>query len=1146
MQTVVNQLRPRRTRRFTLVLIVLVLTLPLAQAAWASAGTLDCSFGDWGQTLVTYPSTYATGKALSIYRSGPQQGKIVVAIDSNYNVGALRLNADGSRDATFGTDGLAPTIDYFGSWDYVSGVAALADGTAVIAGQGAGTGADISNRLAVARYTATGQLDTTFGTNGLLTQKIGAANHDEFWQAMVADAAGNIYVAGQATDASGYVRSTVVKVDSTGAVVGIWYADFAGTTYPEGFYGVTLQSDGKVVAGGDAYNGSQRVATVARFNTDGSLDSTFSGDGLFTFAYQTYAGAYEQVRDVAMQSDGKIIAAFVTSPSAATYDFGVARINSDGTLDTTTFANPTGMITQHVNTQDFVYRVVVQTDGQIVLAGEANNASGNMDYTLLRYSSSGSLDTTFGNSGILQIDFSNNMDRAYGLAQQADGKLVVTGMASTPGSQAGTIRLNETDFARRYGASKITQNTADIEPGAQGDVLHMQVCVDGNTGPAPTLTDFQFNTAGSTLPADIDSAQVYTTDQGTTFTTTTPFGGNIANPNGSFTASGSLALSNRVTNYWLAYTIDPAAVLDGSHVVDAQYTGITVDGTTYTPVITNPTGTRRIYRYYPEIIGDVSWNDYIDNVTYAGINNTSGTDDGYADYTAQVAAVTQGSSAVLTTTINVGDVGYPAVVVAWVDWNHNFSLDDPGEKYVIGTHLGLLGPNTASATITVPATATLGTTRLRIVSNAIDGIVEPTNYGNYTNWGEAEDYSVNVSVATCIATGSGNWSTYFAACPPGAKRIIPTGINLVLDTDVSLDGDLELQGTATLDATSQHHTMTLTGSGNQTLTGNPLTFYNLTINKTNKTDTVTIVGKLKVTKKLTIAKGKLKSASDYGDVEIGTEGSLELTNDITVGGTWLNDGEFIANTYQVAFDGTEPQAIGGVNQTLFHRLVISPTAGVFITTTPAVTDTLENYGVLSQTLPVGPEAFVRFLNISGDKYYGVDISADWATNLGEVTVAISGNASQCTADAGSPAYRHRCFRITTQNDGTGLSLTLYSTAGEDVVSSDDIYQYQNAFSLWAALTAVCGSNPGDFCTTSGDTNLDAGTNYFLIGGVDSPTVVTLKDLSAAPQPIDGVVPTGLGLLLVLVLGVVSWRSARRSHGSPAAIPIKPCGDERIR
>ncbi len=374
------------------------------------------------------------------------------------------------------------------------------------------------------------------------------------------------------------------------------------------------------------------------------------------------------------------------------------------------------------------------------------------------------------------------------------------------------------------------------------------------------------------------------------------------------------------------------------------------------------------------------------------------------------------------------------------------------------------------------------------------------------------NYAVPIGPALCEATGSGLWSVVFSQCAAGDIFVIPTGATVVLDTDIDLSGDFEIQGT--FDPNGK--TVTLTGSAAQTITGNPLTFYNLVVNKTNKTDTVTVSGKLQVTKKLTLTKGKLKSASDYGDVEIGTEGTLELTNNITVGGTWINDGEFIANTAQVAFDGTTPQAIGGANQTLFYRWVISPTAGVFISTTPAVTDTVENYGVLSQTQTVGPSTVAQFLNVSGGKYNGIDIYTDADTDLGEVSVAVQGNTSQCTSDAGSPAYRHRCFYITSQNDGAGLSLTLYSTAGEDVVTNDDIYQYQNSFSIWAALTAACGSNPGDFCATSGDTSLDAGPNYFLIAGADSPTAVTLNDLSASSHSTDR---APLLMLLAALLGL---------------------------
>lgn len=378
--------------------------------------------------------------------------------------------------------------------------------------------------------------------------------------------------------------------------------------------------------------------------------------------------------------------------------------------------------------------------------------------------------------------------------------------------------------------------------------------------------------------------------------------------------------------------------------------------------------------------------------------------------------------------------------------------------------------------------------------------------------------------ATCTGIGSGtvNWTVAFAACPPGAKYVIPVGLNVILDADIALDVDLEVLGT--LDATSQQKTLTLTGSGNQTLTGNPLNFYNLTINKTNKTDTVTVSGKLKVTKKLTVTKGKLKSASDYGNVEIGVDGTLELTNDITVGGTWINNGDFIANTAQVAFDGTAPQAIGGTNPTRFYRLVISPTAGIFITTTPAITDTVINYGVLSQTQTVNNNT-VNFLQFSATKYQGVDITT--ADDLGAVTVAVSGEHAVCTGDAGSPDYRNRCFRVNVERaDMSTATMIFYTTAAEDDLTGDIAYQYYPAFPLWAEVgDAPCDTTDGEACTASSVT-VEVGDNFFLIGGVDAPTAVTLRNLSAADSAgqLDLSV---LPLAAVLLLGLSAWWLTRR-------------------
>ena len=374
---------------------------------------------------------------------------------------------------------------------------------------------------------------------------------------------------------------------------------------------------------------------------------------------------------------------------------------------------------------------------------------------------------------------------------------------------------------------------------------------------------------------------------------------------------------------------------------------------------------------------------------------------------------------------------------------------------------------------------------------------------------------------TCSAIVSGNWSEVYAGCSPNAKRIIPSGITVTLDGDITLAGDLEVQAGGTLNPNGR--TVTLTGNAAQTLIGNPLTFYNLIVNKTNKTDTVTVSGKLQVTKKLTVTKGKLKSASDYGDVEIGTDGSLELTNDITVGGTWINDGEFIANTAQVTLDGIEPQAIGGAHQTQFHRLVIGPTAGVFITTTPAVTDTMTNNGTLSQTQTVGPSANVAFLQISTDKYQGLTLTTDAFTDIGEVTVAIRGNAAQCTGDAGSPAYRQRCFRITSARSEVMPDITLYTTTAEDTVSADDIYQYIDFIPMWASLSATCGSNPGDACSAIG-VNLNQGDNYFLIAGVEAPTAVTLRDLAATAN---STAITSVFSLLAALVGLIGLFMAAR-------------------
>ncbi|MCB0055339.1 MAG: DUF11 domain-containing protein, partial [Caldilinea sp.] len=125
--------------------------------------------------------------------------------------------------------------------------------------------------------------------------------------------------------------------------------------------------------------------------------------------------------------------------------------------------------------------------------------------------------------------------------------------------------------------------------------------------------------------------------------------------------------------------------------------------------------------------------------------------------------------------------------------------------------------------------------------------------------------------------GSGDWTTVYAHCQAGARLVIPDGITVTLDADTSLAGDLDVRGNGVLDATSRQKKLTLTGNATQAFTGTVLSFYQLTLAKTNPTDIVGINGHLQVTDKLLVSSGKLISASDYGDIEIEENGELQLT-----------------------------------------------------------------------------------------------------------------------------------------------------------------------------------------------------------------------------------------------------------------------------
>ena len=213
-------------------------------------------------------------------------------------------------------------------------------------------------------------------------------------------------------------------LDTTFGTGGKVTTDFGGS--PVGF-SVAIQSDGKIVVAGYSNVGGTFGFALARYNTNGSLDATFGTGGKVTTNY----GGDDRGYSLAIQSDGKIVVAGYSN-AGGTFDFALARYNTNGSLDTSFSAG--GKVTTDFGGSDDLGRsVALQGDGKIVVAGDSNVGS-TFDFALARYNTNGSLDTSFGAGGKVTTDFGGSGDGGRSVALQGDGKIVVAGNAAVGGT----------------------------------------------------------------------------------------------------------------------------------------------------------------------------------------------------------------------------------------------------------------------------------------------------------------------------------------------------------------------------------------------------------------------------------------------------------------------------------------------------------------------------------------------------------------------------------------------------------------------------------------------------------------------------------------------------------------------------------------
>ncbi|MCB0759583.1 MAG: T9SS type A sorting domain-containing protein, partial [Flavobacteriales bacterium] len=182
--------------------------------------------------------------------------------------------------------------------------------------------------------------------------------------------------------------------------------------------------DGKIVVAGDASNGTDDDLALARYNTDGSLDNSFSADGKLTTAFGTGDGSGSAV---AIQVDGKIVVAGYAS-NGTDDDLALTRYNTNGTLDNS-FGMDGKVTTAFGTGDDHGYAVAIQPDGKILVAGDAFNGT-NYDLALARYNTDGSLDNGFSDDGKVTTAFGTDDEYGSSVAIQPDGKLIVAGSSN--------------------------------------------------------------------------------------------------------------------------------------------------------------------------------------------------------------------------------------------------------------------------------------------------------------------------------------------------------------------------------------------------------------------------------------------------------------------------------------------------------------------------------------------------------------------------------------------------------------------------------------------------------------------------------------------------------------------------------------------
>jgi uncharacterized delta-60 repeat protein len=309
--------------------------------------------------------------------------------------------------------------------------------------------------VATAAFAHDGDIDPSFGTDGLTIIDLGAAATP---YGLAIDSMSRIVLAGPVVTTGptgtdfGAARLTPNGAPDTDFSFDGWTTIAVGDGGAfDTMFNAIVQSDDKIVLVGEgpdtAEPSDDSDFKLVRLNTDGTLDTTFSGDGKAYVNFDLGGTNSDRALDAVQLANGKLIVVGSAEVAADNIDFAITRLNVDGTRDTGFGTNgrmTVGFDLDATNRDDIASSVAIDADGNILVAGAALKAASDYDFAIARLTPNGALDPNFGGDGRVTVAFDvggNLDDEALELIVAPDGSIFVTGASTDNGYDFAAVKL---------------------------------------------------------------------------------------------------------------------------------------------------------------------------------------------------------------------------------------------------------------------------------------------------------------------------------------------------------------------------------------------------------------------------------------------------------------------------------------------------------------------------------------------------------------------------------------------------------------------------------------------------------------------------------------------------------------------------------